>query len=270
MMATDAAAPERAFPHLAEKHHDRVIETMPGLSGPPQKAPRALDGFGLGRIRSREAAALGRLPSPSSLHARKSLAFIGPCGIGETHLARAHGRECRPNGHKTCHLRATELGDELKCAAGPGCTPRLMGMLVRPSCPIVDEIGRCACDHARANPSFDAIDRRHEEDGPDTMILTSNVPASNRDGLLTGDDTLPCAPGRLFDRATAPMMRGAGSRGAEPETLSVETAPLAPRVDEQGERESRRWRIGDISPAAVGCLNATGNGYLSPTPAWLD
>ena len=187
---------------------------MPGLGGPPRKVPRAFDGFDFGRVRGRDAAALRRLPSLSNLHARKSLALIGPCGIGETRLARAYGRECRPNGHKTCYLRATELRGGPKRAAGAGHTPRLMGALARPSCPIVNEVGRRALDHARANPSFDAIDRRHEEDGPDTMILTSNVPASNRDGLLTGDDTLPCAPGRLFDRATAPMMRGAGSRGA--------------------------------------------------------
>lgn len=63
---------------------------------------------------------------------------------------------------------------------------------------------------------------------------------------------------------------GGGLQGAEPETLSVETAPLAPRVDVQGKRESRRWHIGDIFPAAIGCLNATENGYLSPTLAWLD
>ncbi|WP_347711944.1 hypothetical protein [Olsenella uli] len=84
---------------------------------------------------------------------------------------------------------------------------------MRPSRPIVDEAGRRTLDHARANPSLGATARRHGEDGPNTMILTSSVPASNRDGLPTGGDTLPCAPGRPFDRAVAPMMKGAGSRG---------------------------------------------------------
>lgn len=209
----EPAAPERALPYLAEKHHDQVIETMPGLSRPPQKAPKALGGFDSGRIRGRDAAALRRLPSLSNLHARKNLAFIGPCGIGETHLARAYGRECRPNGHKTYYLKATELRGGPKRAVGPGHTPRLTGTLVRPSRPIVDEAGRRTLDHARANPSLGATARRHGEDGPNTMILTSSVPASNRDGLPTGGDTLPCAPGRPFDRAVAPMMKGAGSRG---------------------------------------------------------
>lgn len=78
-MATDAAAPAapgRTLPYLAEKHHDRVIGTMPELSRPLRKAPKALGGFDSGRIRGRDAAALRRLPSLSSLPARDSPSLL--------------------------------------------------------------------------------------------------------------------------------------------------------------------------------------------------
>ncbi|WP_455026426.1 hypothetical protein [Olsenella uli] len=72
----EPAAPGRALPYLAEKHHDRVIGTMPGLSRPPRKAPKTLGGFDSGRIRGRDAAALRRLPSLSGLPARDSPSLL--------------------------------------------------------------------------------------------------------------------------------------------------------------------------------------------------
>ena len=82
------AALEAVFAYLADKHHDQVIETLLKLSRLPQKAPKTFEGFDFDRIRGCDAAALRRLPALSNLHARKNLAFIGPGGIGKTHLAR--------------------------------------------------------------------------------------------------------------------------------------------------------------------------------------
>lgn len=54
---------------------------------------------------------------------------------------------------------------------------------------IVDEVGRCAFDKACTNPFIDVVDRRHEKDCTNTMILTSNTPTNNWDEFSTGDDT---------------------------------------------------------------------------------
>ena len=37
---------------------------------------------------------LGKLPSLADLYAHRNVAFVGPGGIGKTHLAQAYGREC--------------------------------------------------------------------------------------------------------------------------------------------------------------------------------
>lgn len=230
MGESELAALDAVFAYLSDKRHDQVIGTLLKLSRLPQKSPKTFEGFDFGRIRGRDAAALRKLPALANLHARKNIAFIGPGGIGKTHLAQAYGRECCLNGYKTYYLKATELRDKLRKAADSGSPSRAVASLVKPSCLIVDEVGRCAFDRACTNLFFDVIDRRYEKDGPNTMVLTSNTPVNRGDEFFTGDETLLCALDRVFDRATVFMMKGASFRGAELETLTVESSPMATKT----------------------------------------
>lgn len=230
MGESELAALDAVFAHLSDKRHDQVIGTLLKLSRLPQKSPKTFEGFDFGRIRGRDAAALRKLPALANLHARKNIAFIGPGGIGKTHLAQAYGRECCLNGYKTYYLKATELRDKLRKAADSGSPSRAAASLVKPSCLIVDEVGGCAFDRACTNLFFDVIDRRYEKDGPNTMVLTSNTPVNRWDEFFTGDETLLCALDRVFDRATVFMMKGASFRGAELETLTVESSPMATKT----------------------------------------
>ncbi|MGN8821070.1 ATP-binding protein [Atopobiaceae bacterium HCP3S3_A4] len=102
--------------------------------------------------------------------------------------------------------------------------------LVKPTCLIVDEVGRCTFDRACTDLFFDVIDRRYEKEGPNTMILTSNVAPSAWDEFFTGDDALLCALDRVFDKASVFMMRGPSYRGRELDTYSVEAVPQATKV----------------------------------------
>lgn len=102
--------------------------------------------------------------------------------------------------------------------------------LAKPTCLIVDEVGRCTFDRACTDLFFDVIDRRYEKEGPNTMILTSNVAPSAWDEFFTGDDALLCALDRVFDKASVFMMRGPSYRGRELDTYSVEAVPQATKV----------------------------------------
>lgn len=231
MGGDELSALEAVFTYLADKRHDQVINTLLKLSRLPQRAPKTFEGFDFDRIRGRDAAALRKLPALSNLHARKNLAFIGPGGIGKTHLAQAYGRACCLEGFKTYYLKATELRDKLKKAADSGNTSRAVAALVKPSCLIIDEVGRCTFDKPCTDLFFDIVDRRYEKEGPNTMILTSNTSTNNWDEFFTGDDTLLCTLDRLFDRASVFVMKGASFRGAELEIFSVESSPTATKMN---------------------------------------
>ena len=227
---SELAAIEEVFSYLAKRQHDKTIETLLRLSRLPQKAPKTFEGFDFGRIQGRDAEALRKLPSLANLHARKNIAFIGPGGIGKTHLAQAYGRKCCLEGHKAYYLKATELKDRFQRAIEQGTVAKAVAFLVKPACLIIDEIGRCSFDRACTDLFFDVIDRRYEKEGPNTLILTSNTQPVNWDEFFEGDDALLCALDRIFDRASVFMMKGASFRGIECETFSVETVPQAMKV----------------------------------------
>ena len=218
------------FDYLAEKRRRASIETLLRLSRLPRREPKTFDGFDFSRTRGRDAGALAKLPALADLYAHRNVAFIGPGGIGKTHLAQAYGRECCMRGLKTHHVRANELRDRFQRAAERGSAQRAVATLARPSCLIVDEVGRCVFDRACTDLFFDVIDRRYEREGPNTMILTSNMAPSSWNEFFTGDEALLCALDRVFDKASVSMMRGPSYRGRGLDTYSVEAVPQATKV----------------------------------------
>ncbi len=59
-----------------------------------RREPKTFGGFDFSRIQGRDAQALAKLSALADLNAHRNVAFIGPGGIGKTHLAQAYGREC--------------------------------------------------------------------------------------------------------------------------------------------------------------------------------
>lgn len=226
----EMAAVAATFSYLAEKRRLVSIETLLRLSRLPRREPKTFEGFDFSRIQGRDAAALGKLPSLADLYAHRNVAFVGPGGIGKTHLAQAYGRECCMRGLKTYYIKATELRDRFQKAVQRGNTSRVVSSLVKPSCLIVDEVGRCVYDRPCTDLFFDVVDRRYEKEGPNAMVLTSNIAPSGWDEFFTGDDTLLCALDRLFDKASVFVMRGPSYRGRGLDTYSVEAVPQAVKV----------------------------------------
>lgn len=225
----EIAAVGAVFSYLAEQRRQKTVDTLLRLSRLPSREPKTFEGFDFSRIQGRDAGMLRKLPALADLYAHRNIAFIGPEGIGKTHLAQAHGRACCMKGLRTYYLKASELRDRLSRAAERGSAQHEVAALVKPSCLIVDEIGRCRFDRACTDMFFDIVDRRYEKDGPSTMVLTSNMSPSDWKGSFTGEDALLCALDRLFDNASVLMMRGPSYRGRGLDTYSVEAVPQAMR-----------------------------------------
>ena len=225
MGEAELAALAATFGYLVRKKKASTAETLLKRSRLPRKVPKTFDNFDFGRIQGRDPGALANLPALSDIYARRNIAFIGPEGVGKTHLSQAYGYECCLRGMSAYFLKATELREKLKTAASRGGTPRSLQSLVAPSCLIVDSVGRCTFDEACTNLFFDLVDRRCEKDCPNTMIMTGNVAASEWGRFFTGDDALLCALDRLFNHASVYMMRGPSYRGGGLKTYSVEVVP---------------------------------------------
>jgi len=216
-----------ALAYLAERKRQNKVEMCLRMSRLPLKAPKTFANFDFGRLRGADRSAIEQLPAMANLYARRNLAFIGPEGVGKTHLAQAYARECCERGMQSYYIKARELRDKLAKAVKVGAEANVINMLVRTSCLVIDEIGRCVFDKECTDIIFHVIDRRCEREDPNTTILTSNYGADKWGEFFTGSSTLLCTLDRIFDNATVFLVKGPSFRGAGLETYAVETAPVA-------------------------------------------
>lgn len=217
---------QEIFNYLRKKKQQSTVLTLLKMSRLPTKEPKTFESFDFSLLKGRDVDRLKALPSLSAIYSHRNLAFIGPAGIGKTHLAQAFGYACCLHGLKTYFIKASELRDRFTAARRAGKTDSCLSALVRPSCLIVDEIGHCAFDKENTRLFFDLVDRRYNKEGNFNMIFTSNKnPALWREDFAE-DFTLLCALDRIFDDAMVFKLRGESFRGKKMETVSLETSKV--------------------------------------------
>ncbi len=219
------------FHYLAVKKNEKTISTLLRLSRLPDKQPKTFESFDFTHLHGKQVERLKSLQSLSPIYSHTNLAFIGPQGVGKTHLAMAFGYECCQKGMKTYFLKATELNDKFTEARRRGREGTVINSLVKPSCLIIDEIGRCVFDRENTRMFFDVIDRRYAKNGPNTIIFTSNKSAHQWKEYFREDDDLLCALDRAFDDATVFVFKGSSYRGKRLETIPIQAGELAPVID---------------------------------------
>jgi DNA replication protein DnaC len=209
--------------YLRQNQRDKAINALLSHSRIPQKEPSTFDNFDFSRVTGENADQIKNLPNLTALYSRQNIAFIGPPGVGKTHLGMAFGRLCCENGLKTYFLKATELNQRLHDARKYGRESSVINGLVKPSCLIIDEVGRSVFDKENTRMFFDVIDRRYNKDVPNTLILTSNKSPDKWGEFFSEDSSLLCALARIFDTATVFMIKGNTYRGRKCETVALST-----------------------------------------------
>lgn len=210
------------FDYLSAKKHETVINTLLKMSRLPMREPKTFDGYDFSRLHGDDIRALKSLPALSDINAGRNIAFVGPAGVGKTHLAEAYGRECCRRGMKTYFLKASELNDKFTLARKYGREAHTIQSLVKPTCLIIDEVGRCRFSRENTAMFFDLVDRRYEKEGPHTIIFTSNKQPSEWAEYFDGNDDLMCSLDRIFDRASIFDIKGESYRGRACTTYAVE------------------------------------------------
>lgn len=223
-------AVEDVFRHMAELKNEAVVNTLLRTSRLPLKNPKAFANFDFSRLHGKSIDRLTNLPALTAVYAHRNLAFIGPQGVGKTHLAMAYGRACCEKELKAFFLKASELNQRLLDARRMDRCGSAINFLVKPSCLIIDEVGRCVFDKENTQLFFDLIDRRYSKEGTSCMIFTSNRQPDTWSEYFTGDSDLLCALDRIFDEASVFIIKGDSFRGQGLETIKLEAGPATPSL----------------------------------------
>jgi DNA replication protein DnaC len=97
--------------------------------------------------------------------------FLGPPGVGKSHLAVALGMKACEQGVRTLFSSATALIAMLGKALAEGRLEERLKILSQPQLLIIDEIGYLPIDRQGANLFFQLVSRRYERG---SIIITSN------------------------------------------------------------------------------------------------
>lgn len=108
----EIAAVRTVFSYLAEQRRQKTVDTLLRLSRLPSREPKTFEGFDFSRIQGRDAGMLRKLPALADLYAHRNIAFIGPEGIGKTHLAQAYVCFVNLSFHKTASVRFTRQRED--------------------------------------------------------------------------------------------------------------------------------------------------------------
>lgn len=125
----------------------------------------------------------------------ENVVFLGPSGVGKTHLAIALGYLATQNGYKTRFFSAADLVLMLEAAQRQGRYREVMHRAINAyKLLIIDEIGYLPMTREQAHLFFQVAARRYERG---SMILTSNLTFGSWDTAFAGDAVLTVA---MLDR----------------------------------------------------------------------
>jgi DNA replication protein DnaC len=175
---------------LAAKY-ERFLHTRTRLARLPFK--KTLDEFDFSFQPSIDERRIRDLATLGFIEHQENLIFLGPPGVGKTHLAVALGLEAIKQRYTVYFITAHDLVQTLQTAHGNRTIAQKMRALTKPDLLIIDEIGYRKMDETAAHFFFQIVSERYEKG---SLILTSNK-SYGAWGEIFGDTILATA---ILDR----------------------------------------------------------------------
>ena len=175
-----------------ERKDERRITTMLKLSGlPPGKT---LEDFDWGFQPKADRRQIEALATCQYLREKTNVLFLGPPGVGKSHLGTALGVKAIKNGFSVAHFVLDDLMHVLKADAATPPARLRARRYVNAALLIIDEIGFRPLDRLEANLFFRLVSMRYERG---SLLLTSNKHVRDWPEIFAGDEILTTA---ILDR----------------------------------------------------------------------
>lgn len=208
-----------------DRKDERRVTTMLKLSGlPPGKTLEAFDWSFQPRADRRQIEALATC---AYLREKTNVLFLGPPGVGKSHLAVALGVKAIKNGFSVAHFVLDDLMHVLRADAAVPPARLRAKRYFNSALLIIDEVGFRPLDRMEANLFFRLVSARYERG---SIVLTSNKHVRDWPEIFAGDEILTTAIlDRLLHHVAVVHIDGQSYRLRElGALLSAPPPPVAP------------------------------------------
>ncbi len=141
------------------------------LAGAHLPTIKELEAFDYSRVDGIQEEDINNLLDFRWIDNNENLLFLGPPGVGKTHLSVSLALKALEKGYKVCFERASNLVKLLKTSDFQRSSAFRLNRIMKSSLLIIDEIGYTPIDRKEANLFFNLISELYETT---SIIITSN------------------------------------------------------------------------------------------------
>lgn len=181
------------------------------------------------------------------VHEAGNVLFLGPPGVGKTHLAVALTSDAIRAGFSAQFITVQDLVSDLGRATRAGRLAQRLRAFITPKVLVIDEIGYLPLDEMGATLFFQLVSARHERS---STILTSNKNFGDW-GSTFGDAVLATAVlDRLLHHATVINIRGESYRLKERRKAGLLATPASRErtLNKEAAKNYKGDELGNIQP----------------------